>query len=189
MESNIFLTILPITVILHALFATIGVGATTATDFLFFHFLKDFKISHNEEKIMRIMSSLLWVALIGLIITGVLIFFAKPEVYSVSSKFITKMTIVGCITLNGILLNGYLHPRLIKLSFDTAAYGYRATRIAFASGAVSLISWYIAFILGSLRSLPFSAGLMIGVYACVLVGAIGMSQIMFMKYKKKWERE
>lgn len=178
-------------VILHALSAAIGVGATTVTDVLFFKFLKDFKISDSEKNIMDTMSHIIWVALGLLIITGIGLYVPRGSELLGSSKFLVKMVAVGVITLNGLVLNFVVSPRLTSLVFgkakdvnDTSSeHVYR--KISFASGAISISSWYTVFILGSLRSIPVSFSVGLWLYVAILCVAIVGSQI----YDKKLSKQ
>lgn len=167
-------------VFFHAFAAAVGVGATTVTDVLFFKFLKDFKISKGEKSIMDTMSHIIWVALGVLILTGIGLYIPASESLLVSSKFLVKVCVVALITLNGLLLNFIISPWLTRIDFDELnpykgeSRVYR--KISFASGAVSISSWYIVFLLGSLRSIPltFKSGLL--VYVGVVILAISFSQ-------------
>lgn len=182
-----FVQIKPIVVIIHAFAGAIGIGATTVTDTLFFKFLSDRIVTAGEREVMDVLSKVLWTALIVLILTGVALFLSNPALYSVSSKFLVKMCIVGVIFLNGILLSTYLGPRLERLQFNTKEslgqhIGFK--RIAFVSGVVSISSWYASFFLGLMRSIPltFAQGILVYVVV-VLVGAI-ISQLVLRKFSK-----
>lgn len=170
-----------VVVFFHALAAAVGVGATTVTDVLFFKFLKDFKISHSEKSIMDTMSHIIWVALGILIITGIGLYFPAADRLLDSSKFLVKLVAVSVITLNGLLLNFIISPWLTKLDFQDTHPEKGEPRLfrklSFASGAISISSWYIVFLLGSLRSIPlsFRAGLLI--YIGVVFGAVFLSQL------------
>jgi hypothetical protein len=172
-------------IILHALAAAVGLGATTVTDALFFDFLKDFTISEKEQNVMKILSRVLWMALGMMVLTGIALFLSDPARYSISSKFLTKMIIVIVIILNGLLLNIFLHPRLLRMTFEEMHPDRFITRIAFASGAMSLISWYTVFILGSIRSIPVNVGIGIAIYGVLIVGGITISQIVCKSYISK----
>ena len=177
-------------VIVHALAAAVGVGATTVTDVSFTRYLKDFRIDQVESKSMEMYSQIIWLALGLLIVTGIGLYLPNTEILNESSKFLVKVIAVGVITLNGVLLNIFVTPRLTKMSF--AAYkkeltpGMRRTRsIIFASGGVSIVSWYLVFILGSLRSIPLTFGLGLVGYAGLVLAAIIGSQLYELQTVKK----
>lgn len=167
--------------VLHLVGVALGVGGATVTDALFFKFLKDFRISGWEARVMSMVSDVIWVGLGLLYISGVGLFLSNPEVYMASSKFLTKMLIVLVITINGIVLNAFLTPRLKHITFHQRHDHHPGElhvlrKCAFASGAISITSWYIALILGALRSIPYSVSQGIGGYLLMLALAIIGSQ-------------
>lgn len=171
-----------IVVIFHALAAALGVGATTVTDILFFKFLKDFRISKEEKSIADTMSHIIWVALGILIVTGIGLYLPRAMDLAESSKFLVKVVIVAVIALNGLVLNFIVSPRLTNIVFGSGKGGlgseprlYR--KLSFASGAVSIVSWYCVFILGSIRSIPVSFRVGLLVYIALVACAVAMSQI------------
>lgn len=179
-----------IIIFVHALAAAIGVGATTVTDVLFFKFLKDRKVSAGEKSIADTMSHIIWIALSVLIVTGIGLYLPRNMELLESSKFVVKAVIVLIITLNGLVLNFMISPRLTSLTFgktpqpETVQHK-RYRKFAFVSGAVSLVSWYVVFLLGSLRSIPLSVGQGFLVYLGLLSFGILVSQIHAHKLKIK----
>jgi len=179
-----------IIVILHALAMAVGLGAATITDIFFFRFLKDFRISESEADAMRVLSQVIWFALALVVVTGVALFLPQAGVLAESSKFLAKMIVVAVIITNGAVLNLYITPRLAQISFGEAHQHkkgelHHIRKVAFALGGISITSWYTAFLLGSLRSipLPFTSvlALYLGVLACGIVG----SQLMERAFSKK----
>lgn len=169
-------------VILHALVAAVGLGSVVVTDTLFFQYLKDFKISIKEEETMRTISRLVWVIIGLLFITGLALYLTAPLDYLAKAKFIVKLVIFVVIVLNGVMLNIWITPVLRKISFghvdkQPSRYLRIMRRIAFASGAISLISWFSVFILGSLRSIPVGVGLGLAAYAVLIAVGITGSQL------------
>ncbi len=183
--SEFFSEYKSIIIILHAMSAAIGLGAATVSDVLFFKFLKDGDITKEETPILDTMTNIMWVALSLLIATGIALFLSDPATYSESSKFIVKMFVVGAITLNGLVLTKYLHRNMHNLTF-TNPYHKKAKRIAFASGAISIGSWYLSFILGSIRSIPLTIQSGILTYLLLLVIAVIVSQVMYARFQKKF---
>lgn len=188
---NLLMEYKMIIVIIHALAAAVGVGATTVTDVLFFKFLKDFKISETEKSIMDTMSHIIWIALGILIVTGIGLYLPRTLELAESSKFLVKTVAVGVITINGFILNFVVSPRLTSIVFNGDEKKLLTKRelfykkIAFVTGAISISSWYIVFILGSIRSIPltFKTGLI--VYIGIVLFAIVMGQI----YRKKLSKQ
>jgi uncharacterized membrane protein len=168
-------------VIFHALAAALGVGAATVADILFFRFLRDLRISEEEAGILQTLSQTIWLALGLLILSGLGLFLPESQNLLAEPKFLAKMLIVGVIIINGLLLNIIVSPKLVHISFGEmhshhAGELRRLRRAAFAFGAVSIVSWYSAFILGSLRDLPYTFWQITIVYLVVLLGAVAFSQ-------------
>lgn len=175
---------------LHVLSMSVGVGSATLTDVFFFRFLRNFKISKEEAKLMNVLSAVIWTALIAAILTGAALYLSNPAGYNATPKFLAKMIIVGVILLNGLLLNFYISPRLTHISFmhhPTYQIDYfrHFRRLAFASGAISLTSWYAALTLGSLRKLPLEFNFILALYAAALIGAVISSQLLEHRYVKR----
>lgn len=180
-------------VFFHALAAAIGVGAATITDIFFFRFLKDYRISESEHSIMNTLSGVIWVALGLLVLTGIGLYIPQAETLGESSKFITKVVAVCVLIVNGIMLNLLVSPRLMEITFGEEHDHMKGElhfmrRLAFAFGGISISSWYVVFLLGSLRSIPIRAGSGIAIYILILAIAIGASQVfdrMMVNKKKK----
>lgn len=179
-----FVTYKSLFILLHALAAAGGLGAVFVTDVLFIHFLKDRVLTSKEFDTLKTISLFIWSMIVFLIITGIFLFLSAPDAYLVKSKFITKIIIFTVIILNGILLHVYITPKLKQLSFtedllDTKKMFFK--RIAFASGGISFTSWFVVFLLGSVRSIPLKTGQAILWYTLLLVFVILGSQIYLFK--------
>jgi len=175
---------------LHAFGVAVGLGAATVADVLFFKFLKDFKISESETDILRALSQVIWLALAAIVLSGLGLYLPEAGELLSSPKFLVKMIIVAVIIVNGAVLNLLVTPKLVKISFSgehTHEPGElrKERRTAFALGAVSIASWYSAFILGTLKSVPFDFPTLLLVYAGILVAAIASSRIMERVFVKK----
>lgn len=169
-------------VILHALAAALGMGTVLVTDVFFMKFLKDYKISQSESDILDTLSQIVWFALGMLILTGIALYIPAASEYLMKTKFVAKLFIVGVITVNGVLLNLLVAPKLVKISFgeesvDHPGELHHLRKMAFAFGGVSIVSWLSVFILGSLRSLPLSVGAILGIYVALVLAAVIGSQI------------
>lgn len=176
---------------LHVLAIAIGLGGATITDVFFFRFLKDLKISEFESDILNTLSQVIWFALAVIVITGVGLFLPESEHLLASSKFLVKMIIVSVILVNGLVLNLLISPKLIHISFGAPHQHQpgeliRLRKLSFALGAISLISWYSAFILGAIvHNLLPPFWPLLGIYAgLILIGIIG-SQIVERNFAKR----
>lgn len=174
----------------HVFGVALGVGTATITDVFFFKFLKDFKISSWESGVMNTLSLVVWFAIIILVASGTLLYLEDVEKFNNSSKFLTKMIIVGVIIVNGTVLNLFVSPRLSKIAFHKKhdhhpGELHHIRKIAFALGAVSITSWYSAFILGMFHSVPLSFSVLLSVYITLLVVAIASSQLTERMYSRR----
>ena len=182
----------PIIIFLHALAAALAIGATITTDVLFFNFLKDFHISKKEKEVFETISSLLWMALAALIVTGILIFFTDTARYMASSKFIVKMILVVIVTINGLVLNWFVTPHMGELSFNATDDKKNnmtfMRRVSFASGGLSISTWLIIFLLGSVPSIPFAVGQAMLIYLGVIMIVIAGSQLFDYRIRKQYQK-
>jgi uncharacterized membrane protein len=167
----------------HILGAVLGAGGAFMSDAMFFSCIKDKKITATELRFLRLGSTMVWIGLMVLIVSGVLLFSLDPVTYLESSKFLVKMTIVLVILVNGLFFH-YTHiPRIERhqdkdLRLSEEFQKHSATLVA--SGAVSITSWFLALVLGVLRGIPYSYLMGLGIYL-VLVGlAVGVG-ILFRK--------
>ncbi|MDO8598804.1 MAG: hypothetical protein Q7S02_01720 [bacterium] len=180
-----------IATIAHLVGVAIGVGAATVSDVLFFRFLRDYRISKHEERVLAMLHPLFWIALGILVLSGVVLYLADPARLGASPKFQLKLVVVAVIILNGVFLNAVVSPRLRRISFGASHPSHHPGELhhlrhaAFASGAISITSWYGALILGSLRSIPVSFARGLLAYAVVLAGAVAASQIMEWHIRRK----
>lgn len=181
----------------HLIGVVLGFGAAIIADVFFFKSVRDGAISHNESDILRTLSQIVWAGVVIIIASGFLIFLSDIDRYSHSAKFLTKMFAVGVIVVNGTLLHMFITPNLTRIPFGnlesngiTEMRNHR--RLAFALGAVSITSWWTAFILGLLRFSPASLPIMIGAYLGILFSAVLASQIveeLFFRIKSRKRTE
>jgi uncharacterized membrane protein len=142
-----------LSIFIHAFAAGLGLGVIIVVDYLFFRFLRDKRIDEREKEVLENLSDFLWI-LIGLIfISGVFIYFSDIEKYHVSTKFMVKMFIFSVITINGLLLNTFIAPKLSEIHFEKFD---RKSFLAFSMGIISLVSWFLAFLLGRLKYISFT---------------------------------
>lgn len=174
----------------HLLGVVLGLGGATITDIFFFKFLKDYKISREEADVLHTLSQVIWFGLALLVLSGIGLYLPEAETLNHSSKFLVKMVAVAVIIINGSLLNLIVSPRLVKISFGekhhhTAGELHRLHRFAFALGAISITSWYAAFILGLFRSINLSFGKLLAIYLILLVAAVAFSQLAEKRFPRR----
>lgn len=164
-------------VFVHLVAIALGVGGATISDVLFFRYLKDSKISPKERETLLVLSNVIWFAILLFLISGFALFIPNKAELLQSSKFLVKMVVVSVIILNGFFLNIVITPRLSDVaSCETRGMG-RMRRLAIASGAISITSWYSALILGMAGSIPLEFWPLLSIYLDFLVVAIAGSQI------------
>lgn len=141
--------------IVHVLSVIIGMGAAIVSDLLFNFYSADKKLDKKEARTLEFLSSVVWISLLFIIISGFGLFFSDPPKYLVSNKFISKMSIMVVLLANGVFLSKFISPHFS----DTGLLKFKKTRtlrqIAFVSGAISISSWFIVCILGLLQTIPF----------------------------------
>lgn len=172
----------------HILGLVLGLGGTLILDILIFHFLWNFKIHKAEAVIMHLISQVVIIGLILLLTTGVAIYLTDQQQYLYSGRFLMKMTAVLVLTVNGIILNFYVMPKIEKLSLLKEEQKKRQPlkRTAFAVGAVSVISWFAAFFFAMIKGLEtFSYWTLCLPYVAILIVGVLASQF----FKLKMERE
>lgn len=168
--------------ILHVLSMALGLGSATLTGIFFFKFLKDSRISQEEAQMLSTLSETIWLALGLVIMTGTALFIPDAAQYVETPKFLAKMVVVFVIVLNGAFLNLYIAPKLVKISFAEPHHHKEgelghARRIVFAMGSMSIVSWYSAFILGSLPvTINLTFWTFLKIYLLLLVIAVTIGQ-------------
>ncbi len=172
---------------LHVFGVVIGFGGATLADILFFSFLKDFRINKKEASVMHIIAKVVLFALFLMLLTGIGLFLTNVPTYLQSPPFLLKLIAVIVLTANGFFLHSYLAPRLVRISLSSAHHKKltsvehhsvrRLNRIAFASGAVSFVSWYTTFFTAMLKSImPRDLPTLLFLYAFLLLCGIIASQ-------------
>lgn len=166
---------------LHLVGVVLGFGAALMADIFFLKFLKNRKVTEDELKTLKVFSRIIWVGLFIIFFSGLLLFLSNIDFYLNSAKFITKMLVVGVIALNGLILNFAVTPKLTSINFTKRENEDKkmqnARSFAFVSGAISVTSWWTAFILGMLQFSPAPLPIMLGAYFIILSVAVIVSQL------------
>ena len=178
---------LPYTITVHLLGLVLGLGGALVLDIMIFHFLKNFKISTREAVIMHLLSQMIVLGLILLFVSGVAIMVTDLDGYLENPRFLMKMTVVGIIALNGVVLNLYVAPKmeLISLREEDRESNQTLVKVSFIVGAVSAISWLTAFFLAMIGILEtFSYITLLVAYMLLLAIAIGGGLFTKHRYEK-----
>ena len=172
----------------HILGVVLGLGGATITDILFFKFLKDYKISRIESSVMQTLSQIIWFGLAVGILTGLGLYLPRMAELGQSAKFLVKVIVVGVIIVNGAFLNLLITPKLARMHFNAKEKTRKMARmrkLSFALGAISITSWYSAFILGSMHSSPIAFKPLLTLYIGIVFLAILSSQLVERRLMKE----
>jgi hypothetical protein len=161
--------------ILHVLGVVVGMGSALASDGLFSFFAKDKKLNKTEISTLSILSKIVFYSLILITVSGVAVFLSDPEKYMDSIKFMAKMSILAVLLINGFVLNKYVWPHLITKNFFTVRNERGMRKLAFACGAISVVSWLSVFVLGMLPSISISYGMIIAIYFLIILFGISVA--------------
>ena len=132
-------------------------------------------ITHTEISFLRACGTLVWIGLFILIVSGTGIFFLDMEKYLNSNKFLAKMTIVTILMINGVIFHIVHIPRLLRHAgqhFPSSDEFMHKRPLLLISGAVSVVSWSWALVLGMMKYVPYAYGTIMLVYIGVLGAAI-----------------
>jgi len=169
------------TTVIHVVSVVVGMGAALVSDVFFSFFSSDKKLNKTEINVLSILAKIVFYSLIVIVVSGICIFFSDIEKYTYSAKFISKMTILGVLLLNGYILNNYVWPHLLQKNFFTAKKQISVRRVAFVCGAVSLVSWLSVCTLGVLDKVPYTYEFIMVLFTCILL--FGMSTALVVEKK------
>ena len=166
--------------LLHILGVAFGLGIATGMDLLLIkHILTKKKLRQAQYLFIKQLSSFVTWGLVLLWISGVG-FLWKYQQFSpeklLNPKIWSKLTIVTILTTNGIFIHHYLLPKLKncigKRVNEVCSYNEMA--LIFSSGALSMVSWYVPFIYGTVPQLNFAYSFYVFsvVYMTIATGAI-----------------
>jgi len=145
-------------------------------------FLKDKKISSHEKEVLDHLSDFIWLVLGLIIVSGFYIYMSDMAKYHISTKFQFKMIVVAVIVLNGFLMNLLISPKLTHL--DMSNIPTYKEKMSVAMGSISATSWFLAFLLGRLKSIDFPLIYLVLIYFFVLI-VISLISIKLFKLKYK----
>lgn len=165
----------------HIFGVALGAGGAYASDLIFFNSAKDRHISKTESRLLSASSKMVWLGLGILILSGIGLVSLRPEIFLSSEKFWAKMTVVGVIMVNGLVFHFSHLPRLLRSHVGEFAIEHELVRhrtFLLASGAVSVVSWTYAMVLGVIKQNPFSYLDFVGTYAVLLLLATASAIIL-----------
>jgi len=170
-----FLDLKTIYLIVHIFGVILGAGGAFTSDAMFFSTVKDGVVDKHELRFMRLGGRLVWLGILVMIISGIFLVSTDPVKYLSSSKFLVKITVVGVIIINGIIFH-FLHLPFLKkhlnLKFSKSKTFIKNTSFLMASGALSMVSWITAVILGMLKHVPYTYFEILSVYITLVLVAV-----------------
>jgi uncharacterized membrane protein len=176
--------------IINVLSFGLGLGAATIADVLFFNFLRDGKISYGEGKVLNLIAQIVWVALGGIVLTDIGVFFANNINLSEDPAFLLRIIITGIIIINSFLLKTIISPKIMHISFGKA-HKHREgelrylRKFAFLFSVISVVSWYWVFVLVVVPLQNVRFIYMLGAYLVVVLVASVISQLLERHFVKK----
>lgn len=176
-------------VFLHVVGSVIGVGTVTINDLQFTRAIGDRDLGIAYLKSAKIYSLIIVGALLLLIASGFYFMYAKPVLWG-SEKILTKMALVGILTINGTFMNLKLRPKLLKLTGDDWAKKSKKLKNVASFGApfgtIATVSWYYVLFLGAVGRQPWHIGQIVFVYVVLLaVGFVFTNLILRKQFSKK----
>ena len=145
--------------------------------FSFLFFAHDRNISRYEATIIRFLSYVVTIALIGIVVSGFFIFLSDPARYFASAKFMTKMTVVLVLCINGYLLHRYVFSHITDRGYLTSTKLAVRRNVSFALGSISFVSWITAMSLGVFDRIIITYKQAVLLYGIALIVAVITSQI------------
>jgi hypothetical protein len=168
----------PLFAIAHVLSVVTGMGAALSADFLSVKYGFNRKLSREEISTLRFLARIVTIALVCVVCTGATLFLSDPQKYLASAKFLTKMTVVSVLCINGYFLHHYVFSHLADRGIFSSARLRALRQFAFGFGAISITSWVTALGLGVLLHIPISYEEALVVYIAVIVIAVAFSQFL-----------
>jgi hypothetical protein len=180
--TEFFTTIKTPMTIVHVISVIFGMGSALVSDILFTFYSKDKKLSPTEIKTLRLLSNTVWIGLIVISLSGTGLFLSDIPKYLHSVKFLSKMSVLAVLLVNGFILHKYVWKHVISRNFLVNTRESIMRKVAFACGSISVISWVTVCALGVLDRIAISYGIFMAGYAVVILG--GIVTALFMEYKE-----
>ncbi len=163
----------------HIIGIALGVGGATVSDVLFLQSIKNKKISADEFASLQAVSKIVWVGFLILLFSGAgMIIFSLIKIGSAPMlllpRFQAKLIIALIIFINGLVFHFLSIPFLrknINMSWESESITSKLPLFSIGGG-ISIVSWYSAFILGSLRGIDLPLLFILNIYGILVAGAI-----------------
>jgi uncharacterized membrane protein len=149
----------------------LGMGAATSAVFLFFRFLSDFNIDESEMRALQAVSDIAWLGLWLALISQFAFFVADTQAALISPTFLMQTIALLVSGISAAILLIIFAPFLTSIPFkkqlvEKPSLLVRLRRPIFINGAISLVSWYFAFVMDFVPA--YSIVVFIAIYVLVL---------------------
>ncbi len=162
--------------LVHFVGLAVGLGSATLLDFIILRFLIQRRISREGRDIVYFGSRFINVGLAMLWLSGAgfLASYAITDpALLMNPKIWAKLAIVAVLTANGIVIHRLVLPVIGAQVTRPLFHGLtrRQRTVMLASGAISVISWYVPVLLGAAPQLNFvvPAVVILAAYAAAIV--------------------
>lgn len=168
----------PIFLLFKHLGFVLGMGGATAVMFMFLKFLNDFDITDDEAETLKKFSELIWLGLGLIFISEYARYVANPRELAQSSIFLAQIIVLSIVFISGAVLSIFFAPFLAVLPFRKKEGKNKENpsplelirKWTLVSGAITISSWYFAFLLNYLPE--YGIAELLGAYIVVLVASI-----------------
>ena len=177
--------------LLHILGVAFGLGIATGMDLLLAkHIITKRTLTESRYNVLEQLSRIVTWGLILLWISGIGFLWKYQQISPeklLNPKIWSKLMIVSILTINGIFIHHYLLPKLkrcIGTRVDHVCDDKEMAMI-FSSGAISMVSWYIPFIYGTVPQLNFAFSftvfttIYLSILAIAVCCALGLLKYLF----------
>jgi hypothetical protein len=175
----------------HIIGVALGVGGATVSDYLFFRAIRNGVISKEEFNLIGAISHVVWTGLFVLVFSGTALLLFSRLGYGAESIFepglLAHISVFIILFFNGFFMHTRVFP-LLSARLDESVLSsefIKKSKFIFISGAISIVSWYTALILGALRGLELSYIQIMFSYLVVLLVAIYVSLFLRKVFIKK----
>lgn len=167
-------------IIIYSLGFAIGLGATTVSHISFFRFLKDYKITKREANTLYHQAQVVWLGIIMVTLGGLGLLITNFSATISSPTAVLQLIIILVLIISETLITLLISPNMFNLSskrkdFIDTLHNYR--KKAFAFSGISLISWYLSFLLNYIPGISMTLIEHIFLYSGLVVVVLMVSQI------------
>lgn len=162
--------------------AILGALGTSVAGILFLHFLKDLRLSAKDIVQMKRINPITWIGTFIFISSSLGLFLMEGE--TPYPNEVTLVILIAIILANGVFFSFWLQPNLNLMAFNYQVLRGRQDnmrlwrRLTYASGCVSLVTWYTLLGLAFFDFQAFNKPGFIGLYIALLVISLIISQVM-----------